>query len=291
MNHVQRLLIEHLDLWSAVGAENSSGRGRASTDTNHIYGVAKLREVILGLAVSGRLISRSESYSATKLLDQIYSEREALISAGLIKKSKPLKLISDIDIPFTIPRNWIWVRLGEITNFGVTEKQDSIEDDVWVLDLEDIEKDTSKLLRKCRYSDRKSLSDKNLFKAGDVLYGKLRPYLNKVLVADEDGVCTTEILPIRCYGPYVSEYFKHALMSPYFLKYTASISYGMKMPRLGTEGGRDALFPLPPVEEQRQIADKVNELMLLCDRLEASITKANALQRKIADILVDQALA
>jgi type I restriction enzyme S subunit len=268
MHHFQKLLVENIALWSAADSVKTSKRGRASADSAHLYGVAKLRAVILGLAVSGRLVSGTRVEEASKLLTQIQDKKLELVSAGLVKKSKPLKPISSDEIPFDIPKHWVWVRLGEITNFGATEKRGSIGEDVWVLDLEDIEKDTSKLLHRWRYSERQSLSDKNAFKSGDVLYGKLRPYLNKVLVADEDGVCTTEILPIRCYGPYIAEYFKYALKSPYFLKYADSISYGMKMPRLGTEGGRAALFPLPPLAEQAEIGEKINELMLLCDELE-----------------------
>jgi type I restriction enzyme S subunit len=69
--------------------------------------------------------------------------------------------------------------------------------DAWILELEDIEKDTSKLLQSLTFAQRQSKSTKNRFSAGDVLYGKLRPYLNKVLIADRDGYCTTEILPLQ----------------------------------------------------------------------------------------------
>jgi type I restriction enzyme S subunit len=89
-----------------------------------------------------------------------------------------------------------------------------------------------------------------------------------VLVADEDGVCTTEIIPFRCYGDFVPEYFKLALSSPYFLNYVKARSYGMKMPRLGTADARNAAIPLPPLAEQARIVARVEELMRLCDALE-----------------------
>ena len=94
-------------------------------------------------------------------------------------------------------------------------------------------------------------------------------YLNKVLVADEDGVCTTEIIPFRCYGDYVPQYFRLALSSPFFLDYVNIRSYGMKMPRLGTDDARKAVIPLPPLAEQSRIVTRVEELMRLCDALEA----------------------
>jgi len=168
----------------------------------------------------------------------------------------------------------------------VTEKLDSISDETWVLDLEDIEKDTSKILQKFRFSERRSLSDKNSFQAGDVLYGKLRPYLNKVVVADEAGVCTTEILPFRCYGPFDSHYFKDALKSPYFINYVNARSYGMKMPRLGTEDGRKACFPMPPLAEQHRIVAKVDELMALCDQLEQQQTHSLAAHQTLVEALL-----
>jgi type I restriction enzyme S subunit len=87
-------------------------------------------------------------------------------------------------------------------------------------------------------------------------------------VADEDGVCTTEIIPFRSYGEYEPGYFRLALSSPYFLAYVNARSYGMKMPRLGTDDARNAAFPLPPLAEQARIVARVEELMRLCDALE-----------------------
>ena len=71
---------------------------------------------------------------------------------------------------FEIPDNWVWCRLGEITNYGSSPKAEpcDITNETWVLDLEDIEKETSRLLCKVRFSDRKSLSTKSVFKMGEV---------------------------------------------------------------------------------------------------------------------------
>ena len=139
------------------------------------------------------------------------------------------------------------------------------------MNLEDIEKETSKLLVKVRFADRKPKSTKNVFQTGDVLYGKLRPYLDKVLVADENGVCTTEILPISAYFGVNSSYMRIVLKSPVFRKYVNSVTYGMKMPRLGTTDGRKALFSLPPFNEQVRIVKKVDKLTKLCAELNDKI--------------------
>lgn len=253
-------------------------------------GIKKLRELILELAVRGKLVPQDPNDEpASELLKRIAEEKARLIAEGKskIKKQKPLAKIESAEKLFELPVGWEWTRLGEITNFGTTTKRESIPDDAWVLDLEDIEKDTSRLLKRARFSERNSLSDKNSFSKGDVLYGKLRPYLNKVLVADSNGFCTTEILPFRCYGPFDAHYFKIALKSPYFLLYVNAKSYGMKMPRLGTEDGRQALFPLPPFAEQNRIVAKVDELMALCDRLEAQQADAESAHARLIQALLD----
>ena len=131
----------------------------------------------------------------------------------------------------------------------------------WVLDLEDIEKETSNLLCKIRFEERNSLSTKSVFQKGEVLYSKLRPYLDKVIVADEDGVCTTEILPLKFYCNIDSYFLRYALKRTDFLNYVNSVTKGMKMPRLGTTEGRMALIPLPPLAEQKRIVKKLEEVI------------------------------
>ena len=245
-------------------------------------------------STSPPLVKEGESASPASVNStspHFVKEGESTSSAPVTSNTPPfvkggLGGISDEEQPFELPQGWEWTLLGEITNFGTTEKLDSISDDTWVLDLEDIEKDTSKLLQKFKFSERRSLSTKNSFLAGDVLYGKLRPYLNKVIVADEDGVCTTEILPFRCYGPFSNNYFKFTLKSPYFISYVNARSYGIKMPRLGTEDGKKAFFPLPPLAEQHRIVAKVDELMALCDQLETQHTNAAEAHEKLVNHLL-----
>ncbi|WPH19844.1 restriction endonuclease subunit S [Variovorax paradoxus] len=232
-------------------------------------GVARLRELILTLAVQGKLVPQDPADEpASVLLQKIRAEKDRLIAKGKSKRDKPLAKIAEGEQPFELPQGWEWVRLGEITNYGTTTKVERLQPDTWVLDMEDIEKSSGRLLQRLRFAERPALSDKNCFFAGDVLYGKLRPYLNKVLVADEDGVCTTEIIPFHCYGDYVPQYFRLVLSSPFFLEYVNARSYGMKMPRLGTEDARKSLIPLSPLAEQSRIVTRVEELMRLCDALE-----------------------
>ncbi len=161
---------------------------------------------------------------------------------------------------------------------------------LWV-DLEDIEKDTSRLVERVQSSNRSFQSTKTIFKSGDVLFGKLRPYLNKVLVADRDGVCTTEIIPIRGYCGMVPEYMKLVLKSPLTMAQVDRLMYGMKMPRLGTGDAVALIFPLPPLAEQHRIVAKVDELMALCDQLEAQLTTTQTNSRRLLEAVLHEALA
>lgn len=240
-----------------------------------------LKKSILQEAVQGKLVPQDPTDEpASVLVEQIRQEKGQLIKDKKIKKDKNESYIFrrdnshyekigkeerciDDEIPFDIPDSWEWTRLGSICNYGSCINIESIDisDETWVLDLEDIEKDTGKLLTKKSKKDVKSLSTKHKFIKGQVLYSKLRPYLNKVIVADEDGCCTSEILPITFYGSILPEYAQLFLMSPYFVSYANQCSYGVKMPRLGTDDGKNAYFALPPINEQHRIIQKVKKLL------------------------------
>ncbi|ANX02551.1 hypothetical protein CSTERLE_13765 [Thermoclostridium stercorarium subsp. leptospartum DSM 9219] len=251
--------------------------------------IIKLRQSILQEAVEGKLVPQDPNDEpASVLLEKIKEEKERLIKEGKIKKEKPLPPISEDEIPYELPEGWEWVRLGEVTNYAYNEtlKPDEIDEEEWVLELEDIEKDTSRLIQVIRNKDRKSKSNKNRFYKGDVLYGKLRPYLKKVLVAPEDGVCSTEIIPFRGYGNIESRYIMYIMKSPYIDKIVNSITHGMNMPRLGTKNALELLIPLPPINEQKRIVEKVDQLMALCDELEKNIEQS----KKDCELLIQSVL-
>lgn len=150
--------------------------------------------------------------------------------------------------------------MGYIIDFSKSDTVIAIQinPSSWVLDLEDIEKDSGRLLQKKTMSETQSKSDKHSFFKGNVLYSKLRPYLNKVIVADDDGYCTTEILAFD-FGHYIAaQYAQIYLMSPYFVDYAMAGSYGVKMPRIGSVRGNNALMPIPPYYEQIRIIDQYN---------------------------------
>lgn len=247
--------------------------------------LARLRRLILDLAVRGKLVPQDPSDEpASELLKRIAKEKARLVKAGEIRKPPTLEPITDAEALYALPRTWARVRVGDIFNYDAGTKRDPKELDQsrWLLELEDIEKDTSRIVERLRVSDRDSLSTKSEFEPGDILYGKLRPYLNKVVVADEPGYSTTEIVAIRPFLRLCPEYCALAFRRPDFVAYVERWGRGTKMPRLRTPDAIVAPFPLPPLAEQHSIVAKVDELMTLCDRLEAAQASREATRDRLA---------
>ena len=242
-----------------------------------------LKKSILQEAVQGKLVSQDPSdESAEALLERIRVEKQRLIKEGKIKKDKHESVIFrrdnshyekldsverciDEELPFEIPGNWCWARLGSISSYAETKQKinaANADSDIWGLDLEDIEKG-GRLIERKTVGERKAIGDKTVFSKGDILYSKLRPYLLKILVAPECGICTPEIVPFQMYGGIVSEYIVNYLRSPYVDNLINSITYGVKMPRVGTETMTTLFVPIPPLAEQQRIVQRIEELLPL----------------------------
>ena len=174
-----------------------------------------------------------------------------------VGKNEPV-CIAD-EVPFDIPESWEWVRLGTISTYAETKKKINAQDadpNLWGLDLEDIEKG-GQIISQKTVGERKAVGDKTIFKCGDILYSKLRPYLLKILVAPNNGICTPEIVPFNLYGKVNAYYIVEFLKSPYVDQVINSVTYGVKMPRVGTETMTSLLVPLPPISEQARIITKL----------------------------------
>ena len=251
----------------------------------------QLKNSILQMAVQGKLVPQDPSDEpASVLLERIKAEKQELIKAGKIKKDKKsseifrgdsrnlpyayceqigkdIRDISD-EIPFEIPDSWEWVRLGIISTYNQTKQKINAKDadvSIWGLDLEDIEKG-GRLLVKKTVGERKAVGDKTVFTKGDILYSKLRPYLLKILVAPDSGICTPEIVPFTVYGGISAEYIVNFLKSPYVDVLVNGETYGIKMPRAGTDTMISLLVPLPPLSEQHRIVAKIEELLPYIER-------------------------
>ena len=237
----------------------------------------ELKSSILQLAVQGRLVEqRPEEGTAEELYRQIQEEKQRLIKEGKIKKEKTLPEITEDEVPFDIPESWKWVRLGNISTYSQKKEKivaSDITKDMWLLDLEDIEKETGRIIQKSTIVNRKVNGDKVRFNKGQILYSKLRPYLKKVLVAPENGISTPEIVPFSMYGKINPEYIVVVLTCPHVDFAINSVTYGVKMPRVGTETMCNLLVPLPPLAEQKRIVAKIEELLPYIDRYEKAWSK------------------
>ncbi len=202
-----------------------------------------------------------------------------------VGKNEPVCIVDEV--PFDIPDSWEWTRLGFVSSYAETKKKIKAQDappDLWQLDLEDIEKG-GRILEHKTVGERKAVGDKTFFEAGNVLYSKLRPYLLKVLVAPADGICTPEIVPFSLYGKILPEYIVAFLKSPYVDGVINAVTYGVKMPRVGTQTMTSLLLPLPPLNEQQRIVNKVNEVMPVVAKYDTTYSKVKELNETFPEAL------
>ena len=263
----------------------------------------QLKNSILQWAIQGKLVPQDPNDEpASVLLDKIRQEKERLIKEKKIKRDKNASIIYrgednsyyekmlatgevkciDEEIPFEIPQGWEWCRLGVISTYAQTKRKinaSNADIQLWELDLEDIEKG-GRLLNIKTVGERKAIGDKTVFNRGDILYSKLRPYLLKILVAPEGGICTPEIIPFTCYGNICKDYIVSFLKSPYVDDYINSATFGVKMPRVSTETMTSLLVPLPPLSEQFRIDTKAKELMPYIDEYGKAQDKLNKLNEE-----------
>lgn len=246
----------------------------------------QLKASILQYAIQGKLVEqRPEEGTGEELYQQIQAEKQRLIKEKKIKKEKTLAEITEGEIPFDIPDSWKWVKLGDCTGYAQTKEKVSPKDitgDMWSLDLEDVQKYTGAILVKTKASERKISGDKVKFHKGQVLYSKLRPYLKKILVAPDEGICTPELVP---FGTYLIDenYIAYVLRSPHIDYVINSVTYGVKMPRVGTDTMTNLLIPLPPLAEQKRIVAKIEELLPYVDRYAAAYEKLEQFNAKFPE--------
>ena len=191
------------------------------------------------------------------------------------------------EVPFDIPQSWEWVRFGMISTYSYTKKKinaQNADPKMWGLDLEDIEKG-GRLLDQKTVGERKAVGDKTIFDSGDILYSKLRPYLLKILVAPDCGICTPEIVPFKVFGNIVPDYIVAFLKCPHVNTVINSVTYGVKMPRVGTKTMTELLVPIPPLSEQKRIIKKLCEVEPLADNYTEAYVQVAKLNQEFPELL------
>ena len=237
----------------------------------------KLKKSILQYAIEGKLVKQDPNDEpASVLLERIKAEKEKLIKEVKIKRDKnesyiyqgddknyyeknnnTLQKCDDI-VGFLIPKEWSFAYVENVTSYGFTNLNRKAKIGDWLLELEDIECKSSKIINRKYLTSKTNLNSKVVFNKGMILYSKLRPYLDKVLVADCDGVATSEIVPF--YSFIYPDYLIILLKSPYFLTRVTNLMYGVKMPRLGTTDMCKTIIPISPINEQKRIINKLKIL-------------------------------
>ena len=235
----------------------------------------KLRKSILQQAIQGKLTERDPSDEpASELLKCIRAEKERLVKEGKIKKEKPLPPIAEEEMPFELPENWAWTRIGDV--FEVNPRNNVLDEtEVGFIPMPLLEPGFVN-----RHTFEKRLwkeVKKNFthFQNGDVVFAKITPcFQNRKSAIMVDlpngyGAGTTELHVLRPFsGLIFNEYVLWFVKNERFIldgveHFTGSVG----QQRVGTDYIKQYPFPLPPIAEQQRIADRVNELLAVCDGL------------------------
>ena len=246
-----------------------------------------LKNSILQLAIQGKLVEqREEEGTAKELLKKIEAEKKQLIKEGRIKKQKALPEINDDESPFDIPESWEWVRLGDLTHNWGQKKPDTTFDYIDVGSIDNVNG---------RLSDDENLIDaknapsraRKVVKKGSVIYSTVRPYLLNICVIDKEfkyePIASTAFAILHPYCGLDQNYLYHVLMSPMFISYVNSMMLGVAYPAINDTNLLSGLVPLPPLEEQKRIIAKIEELMPYVDKYDVAYFEVEELNKKFPE--------
>ncbi len=242
-------------------------------------GVAKLRELILTLAVQGKLVPQDPADEpAGVLLQKIRAEKDRLIAEGKSKRDKPVAEIAEEEKPFGLPQGWEWVRLAALAEFengdrgsNYPSRSNFVEHGVAFINAGHL------VDERIDYSDMNYITPQNfaLLRSGkvqrdDILYC-LRGSLGKFAQVTENspGAIASSLVIIRLSVAAVAPYAMQYLKSPLAASLIKRFDNGTAQPNLGAGDLAKFVVPLPPEAEQSRIVTRVEELMRLCDALEA----------------------
>ena len=289
---VENIITEKLDIWtSAVKTKSASGRG--SSKKLELYGIKKLRELILELAIRGKLVVQdSKNEPASELLKMISAEREQLVKD---KKIKSQKYRTIDEIPFELPKSWIWTRLPEVAFYKPGKTPPTKEASYWeegntaipwvsISDMDDqgTIKDT---IRRVSQRAKEKVFKSDLVPSGTMLMS-FKLTVGKVSVLGVDSFHNEAIISIYPFSGVSQQYLMRVLPKQ---SNAGNKKQAIKGNTLNSESLADILIPLPPLEEQKRINVKIDELMTLCDQLEsqteASIEAHQTLVKSLLETL------
>lgn len=295
---VEKLIVDHMETWtSALQTRSTAGRG--SSGKIDLYGIKKLRELILELAVRGKLVPQDPNDEpASELLKRIAAEKAELVKQGKIKKQKPLPEISEEEKPFELPVGWEWVRLGDFTNIirGITfpgneKSQFQAPGKIACLRTANVQEqiDWDDLIY---ISDSFVKRDDQYLQEHDIVMSMAnsRELVGKVALASLPdnskftfGGFLSVLRPL-----VVNEIYLMALLrcETYKSQLIESASQTTNIANISLAKLNPLPVCIPPAKEQIHIVKKMNELMSLCDQLEQqSLTSLDAHQQLVETLL------
>ncbi|EOC1303678.1 restriction endonuclease subunit S [Cronobacter dublinensis] len=297
---VEKLITDHIDIWSSA-LHTRSTAGRGSNGKIGLYGIKKLRELILELAVRGKLVPQDPNDEpASELLKRIAAEKAELVKQGKIKKQKPLPEISEDEKPFELPEGWEWTRLSDISAYIQRGKGPKYAEhgSVKVVSQKCVQWSGLKLEQSRWITDESihSYTEERFLKDGDVLWNSTGaggtagrviylPLVKEKLVVDSH---ITLIRTVRDNGQFISNYIStYGIQQRFDPKHSNTLLSGTtNQAELNTSVVTSFLVPFPPQKEQERINDKAAELMSLCDQLEQqSLINLDAHQQLVETLL------
>jgi len=255
-------------------------------------GVAKLRELILTLAVQGKLVPQNPTDEpASALLKRIRAEKDRLIAEGKIKRDKPLAPIGEDEQPFGLPVGWVWARLGRLANFidyrGKTPTKT----------VTGISLITAKNVRQgfinrqprefIAEADYAGWMTRGFPKVGDLLFTTEAPLGNVAVIDIQEPFALAQ--RVICFGLYeikMSGALAIFLRSPWMQSVFAEQATGVTAQGIKSARLQKIPIPIPPLAEQARIATRVEELMRVCDALEATGQRQATHHRQLVQTLL-----
>ena len=267
-------VIDNLDLWSSVYVKKVA-TGRGSNGNISLYGIQKLRELILELAVRGKLVPQDpDDEPASELLEKVAEERADFVKEGKVKKQKPLSTISKAEQQFELPSGWARERFGNLAIIErggsprpiksfLTDHSDGLN---WIK-IGDTDIGGKYISSTAEKIIQEGLSKTRMVYPGDFLLTNSmsfgRPYITKIEGCIHDG--WLRISPATLID---KDYLYWLLTSPFLKKALTNLAAGAVVQNLNSDKVREVVILIPPVDEQHRIVAKVDELMALCDQLE-----------------------
>lgn len=245
--------------------------------------VTKLRQALLREAMQGKLTKQNlKDGNAKDLLEKIKTEK---IKLGI--KEKPFAEIKEQEIPFEIPENWTWCRLGKVIQFTENLNIETKLPPNTLINYVDIDAiDNSKfIITEAKQKTVSELSSRarRVLKKGFIVYSLVRPYLNNIAIVEEEKenyIGSTGFAVFN--GIFVqNKYLQMLLLSDYIRKIFLDFLSGFNSPSITHDQFQTTLIPLPPLPEQNRIVKKLEELMKLCDDLQASIQASKTENEKL----------